>query len=426
MSVLDQALAAQMAGMSVPPPGFGGGATPDYGQSPYGMPAPHPQALPQSRPQTPPPPPAPQQPAWQNPYDPVVAGLLAKAEAPPPPMFTPEQIAQRQQLNKPQGDYGLLGALSGNEALQGVGGTLLKQSLAAQQPKFTDHGVFDQSTGQFTYSPDYLQEREQQRLTTAQQLQAGAAQQHMQQQTLLAEREQQAREHNETLMAMKSMQMGMAGGGAAGGMQSLVDAVGNYQMDPQMAMSRMPFGARQQFTTELLKQYPTYDATTYKAKAQGANTFGAGSHGDMLRASSTAAQHLDQLGGLIDAMGNGNVPMVNQLANQWAAQTGDPAPGNFDAAKSVVSKEVMKAIVAGGGGEGERNAFDASMANVKSPQQLKGVVTTYRGLMGAQRDNLLAQRHALGLPDSTMPTYPQGGGAGAAPGGNASDPLGMR
>jgi hypothetical protein len=65
----------------------------------------------------------------------------------------------------------------------------------------------------------------------------------------------------------------------------------------------------------------------------------------------------------------------------------------------------MKAIVAGGGGVGEREELQKTMDNAKSPQQLKGVIQQYRSLMAAQYENLLAQRRAAGLPDSTLPKY---------------------
>ena len=61
--------------------------------------------------------------------------------------------------------------------------------------------------------------------------------------------------------------------------------------------------------------------------------------------------------------------------------------------------------VSGGGGVSEREELDRLMSKAQSPAQLKGVISQYRNLMGSQYDNLLAQRRAAGLSDSTLPKY---------------------
>lgn len=150
---------------------------------------------------------------------------------------------------------------------------------------------------------------------------------------------------------------------------------------------------------------PDYDATTYGAKAQAAKAFTTGPQGNAMRSFAVAGQHLDQLGSLVDALDNGNTPAINSIAQTYAKQTGNPAPTNFDAAKDIVSKEVIKAIVAGGGGVSERAELANLMSKANSPAQLKGVISTYSNLMGAQHDALLQQRQAAGLSDSTLPNY---------------------
>jgi hypothetical protein len=74
-----------------------------------------------------------------------------------------------------------------------------------------------------------------------------------------------------------------------------------------------------------------------------------------------------------------------------ATQTGNAAPTNFDAVKAIVAKEVVKAIVAGGGGVAEREELSHLLDNAKSPAQLKGVIGHYLDLMDAQRAGLLDQ-----------------------------------
>lgn len=188
-------------------------------------------------------------------------------------------------------------------------------------------------------------------------------------------------------------------------MQAMVDMVGQGKVPATEVTGRMQAPQKAAFLSALNKQYPDYDYTTVGAKAQAAKSFATGPLGNSLRSVSTANAHLDQLGTMVDALNNGDVPLLNKLGNAWATQTGQTAPTNFNAIKNVVGQEVVKAIVAGGGGVGEReeaaNAFNAA----GSPAQLKGVISHYREVMEAQRQNLLAQRRAAGLPDSTLPNY---------------------
>lgn len=159
---------------------------------------------------------------------------------------------------------------------------------------------------------------------------------------------------------------------------------------------------------------PEFDASSYQAKVKASKDFGTGSQGNAMRSFAVAGQHLDQLGTLVDGLKNNNMQIVNKVANAYEQQTGNPAPTNFDAAKAVVSKEVVKAIVAGGGGVSEREELSNLMDKAKSPAQLKGVIAQYRNLMAAQHEALLQQRDAAGLPRSTLPIYKDANGSPAS------------
>ena len=160
---------------------------------------------------------------------------------------------------------------------------------------------------------------------------------------------------------------------------------------------------------------PSYDFTEVAAKKKAATDFTSGTLGNSMRSFAVAGQHLDQLGQLVDAMNNGNMNIVNKIGNAYSTQTGNPAPTNFEAAKDIVSKEVVKAIVAGGGGVTERQELSHLMENARSPAQLKGIISQYRNLMGAQHDALLQQRRAAGLKDETLPKYQDANGSPNTP-----------
>lgn len=102
----------------------------------------------------------------------------------------------------------------------------------------------------------------------------------------------------------------------------------------------------------------------------------------------TAIQHMAALDPVIDAMGNGNVTLFNKAANYFKQQTGNPAPTNFAALKEFVSGEVAKAVLPGGGGEGERKALADPINAANSPAQLKQAVQTYKTALAGKTDAL--------------------------------------
>jgi hypothetical protein len=230
-----------------------------------------------------------------------------------------------------------------------------------------------------------------------------------------------SRSNNAANIAKDLQVAGMApGGGIDDNAERTAQAIASGQLPAPTGMALLN-PRNQRILGRVMEINPKYDFTDVTAKKKAASDFTSGTLGNSLRSFAVAGQHLDQLGQLADAMNNGNIQLVNQLGNTVAAQTGSAAPTNFNAAKDIVSKEVMKAIVAGGGGVAEREELNRTMSSANSPAQLKGVITQYRNLMAAQHDALLQQRRAAGLSDSTLPSYstPAGGDgtAGAAAGG---------
>jgi hypothetical protein len=229
----------------------------------------------------------------------------------------------------------------------------------------------------------------------------------------------QAGENSRAALSRQT-QMTIAGVAPGGGLddngERTAQGIASGQLQPPTGMALLN-PKNQRILGRVMEINPQYDSTTVTAKKKAANDFGTGQLGNSMRSFAVAGQHLDQLNTLVDALDNKNLQIVNKVGNAYAQQTGNPAPTNFDAAKDVVSKEVVKAIVAGGGGVSEREELSKLMGNAKSPAQLKGVIQQYRNLMGAQHDALLQQRRAAGLPDSTLPSYTDANGSpgGAAP-----------
>ena len=116
--------------------------------------------------------------------------------------------------------------------------------------------------------------------------------------------------------------------------------------------------------------------------------FSTGVQGKQVNAFNTAIDHLSTMDKLTDALQGGDTKAVNAIANTIASQTGSPAPTNFNAAKQIVTAEVIKAVVASGGGVKERDEAERNFAAAGSPAQLKGVINTYKQLLGGQLNSL--------------------------------------
>ena len=83
--------------------------------------------------------------------------------------------------------------------------------------------------------------------------------------------------------------------------------------------------------------------------------------------------------------------MFNKLGNAYAQQTGNPIPTSFNAAKKIVADEIVKGIVGSGGGVSDREEAANTINAANSPAQLKGVIDTYKQLLGGQLSGLKQQ-----------------------------------
>jgi hypothetical protein len=123
--------------------------------------------------------------------------------------------------------------------------------------------------------------------------------------------------------------------------------------------------------------------------------FNAGQQGQRVTSFNTAIDHLDTLRELGVALKNKDLQAANKIKNTAAAWTGDADITNLDTAKQIVGAEVIKSIVAGGGGQAERDEAANKISRISSPAQLEGYISTTQKLMGGQLKSL-EQQYATG------------------------------
>lgn len=101
-----------------------------------------------------------------------------------------------------------------------------------------------------------------------------------------------------------------------------------------------------------------------------------GKAGGSIVAINTAVTHFQALLPLIDAMKSGNMTKINEARQYFQKSTGNPAPTNYQALANMAAGEASKAVLAGGGGEGERDEIASPFKSVNGPDALKGAVQT--------------------------------------------------
>lgn len=158
---------------------------------------------------------------WVDPNADQIARLQARLDTPQAPTFTPEQIQQRKDENARQYALGLLGQMSGNKDLGDVGGTVFKQALANRQPRYTDHGTYDPLTGEFNYTPDYLDQRNLEQLNAVQNRSSQQYNNYTMNQQRVMERMMANEENNRRSRENAALMAGVMGGLGGGNPQQI-------------------------------------------------------------------------------------------------------------------------------------------------------------------------------------------------------------
>lgn len=165
-------------------------------------------------------------------------------------------------------------------------------------------------------------------------------------------------------------------------------------------LGRLPSDQKLAILARAKQLNPDFRQTDYSSQEKAARDFATGMQGRAINSFNVGLEHLDQLGDLSDALKNGNMQAINLAGNKVSKWTGSAAPVNFDAAKQIVAAEIVKAITGSGGALADREEISKTINAANSPEQLKGVIDTMKGLMVGQLHGLQRQYEStLGKKD---------------------------
>lgn len=188
--------------------------------------------------------------------------------------------------------------------------------------------------------------------------------------------------------------------------RDLVASIANYDTDPQTAASgRVPRGMERSVRQQLIEQAMAYakakgDTYTPRAFKVVQDFLGNGKHGDTVRSLNVITEHLGTLRQLGAALDNGDVQTFNAIAQRWAKEFGQSAPTNFEAAKTIIGTELIKALgVANAGTADERADLGKNISLSASGKQISDAIDkVYGPLLTGQLKGLRNQYLSAGGP----------------------------
>lgn len=135
---------------------------------------------------------------------------------------------------------------------------------------------------------------------------------------------------------------------------------------------------------------PSFDAVNYNTRASTRKAFTSGKEAQQVNALNTVAQHLAQLQGYADKLGNSSFTPYNTAKNAIEGTLGNPAPTNFNRTVLPVAQELERVWRGTGGSEGDIKEWISNLSSSSSPAQFKdafsGLTDLIYGKLSALRD----------------------------------------
>ena len=152
---------------------------------------------------------------------------------------------------------------------------------------------------------------------------------------------------------------------------TMAQMIANYQVPLQTALARTPPAARNALLDQVKSLNPQFQEQNYQAYQKTENDATSGKLAESSRALNTMMGHLGTLNQAADALNNGDIQILNRIANTIGVQTGSTAKTTYDTILHRLGPEVTKAYVAGGGTSGERGTNEEDFGSSLGGNQIK-------------------------------------------------------
>lgn len=163
---------------------------------------------------------------------------------------------------------------------------------------------------------------------------------------------------------------------------SMAQDVANYKVDLKSVLQRVPPAIKAQFVQGVSLINPQYDQKVFQARQDYQNSLSSGTISKNITALNTVIPHIDRLNQSLQALGNGQLPLLNSVKNWWAETTGSGAPARAKTDLVATSNEIESVYRSTGGTEEGIRAWRAGQpATSASPDQQKQWVQEGLGLI---------------------------------------------
>jgi hypothetical protein len=126
---------------------------------------------------------------------------------------------------------------------------------------------------------------------------------------------------------------------------------------------------------------PTFDATSWGARAAGAKDFTSGKSAEMVRAANQTLAHVGSLLDAMDNLGNTRFPMANAVKNYVGEATGAGQPGAFRTNAHAVAEEMSKVFKGANLSDAEIRHWEQNLSENMSPEQQKAQIAKLSELL---------------------------------------------
>jgi len=126
---------------------------------------------------------------------------------------------------------------------------------------------------------------------------------------------------------------------------------------------------------------PTFDATSWGARAAGAKDFTSGKSSEMVRAANQTLAHVGSLLDSMDNLHNRSVPAWNYIANAANEATGGGQPGAFRTNAHAVAEEMSKVFKGANLSDSEIRHWEQNLSENMSPEQQKAQIAKLSELL---------------------------------------------
>lgn len=126
---------------------------------------------------------------------------------------------------------------------------------------------------------------------------------------------------------------------------------------------------------------PTFDATSWGARAAGAKDFTSGKSAEMVRAANQTLAHVGSLLDAMDNLNNSRFPVANAVKNFANEQTGGGEPGSFRTNAHAVAEEMSKVFKGANLSDAEIRQWEQNLSENMSPAQQRAQIAKLSELL---------------------------------------------